>query len=87
MNHAAHRTDALSALKMNLEFSGKQPTSHDSFIDPAQASLLLAPHPAVMMIDGQPVDRKLKPGETQRFCFANGDPPPWYKPGAPKRDR
>ena len=41
MNHAAHRTDALSALKMNLEFGGKQPTPHDSFIDPAHVSLLL----------------------------------------------
>ena len=87
MNHAAHRTDALSALKMNLEFGGKQPTPHDSFIDPAHASLLLGPYPAIMMINGEPVDCKLKAGETQSFYFKESDPPPWYKPNAPKRDR
>ena len=87
MNHAAHRTDALSALKMNLDFGGKQPTPHDSFIDPAHETLLLGPHPAVIIIDGQPVDCKLKAGDTQRFYFRDGDHPPWYRPNAPKYDR
>lgn len=87
MNHAAHRTDALSALKMNLGYGGKQSTPHESLMDPAHASLLLGPEPAFMSIGGAEVDCKLKPGDTQHFYFKPDDPPPWYKPGAPKYDR
>ena len=33
------------------------------------------------------VNLKLKPGDTQYFFFRESDPPPWYKPDAPKYDR
>jgi len=72
---------------MNLDYGGKQPTPHDSFINPKHASLLLGPEPAVMWIGGTVVDCKLKPGDTQHFYFKDGDAPPWYKPNAPKHDR
>ena len=90
MNHAAHRPDALSAAKIAVEFGGKQGTPHDSYIDPAHASLMLNlddTATAIQIINGEPVDRKLKPGDTQRFYFTADDPPPWYKPNAPKYDK
>ena len=92
MNHAAHRTDALSAGKMNLNCCGTQPIPHDSYIDPEHAHLLLGAGEAKMMReteDGslEEVDCKLKPGDTQKFYFAETDLPPFNKPNTPKYDQ
>ena len=87
MNHANSRKDALHAGRMSVGFGGAQATPHSSFTDPKYAPLILGEEPAQVIVDGRPVDCKLKPGDTQYFAFRVGDPPPWYKPDAPPHDR
>ena len=83
-NHSASRPDALIASRLNSGWGGKQPVPHDSFISPEHAHLMLGGGKAEMCINGQVVNCKLKPGDTQRFYFTEPDPPPFRKPGAPK---
>ena len=75
--HAKHLEGSLNANSMNVSYGGSQKTPRESTIpsDAEQAKLYLGPH-----------NPKLKPGDTQRFYFRVGDPPPFYDPSAPKYD-
>ena len=70
---------------MNVKFGDR---TKDGEIQPPQRDTVvsagdLGPHPAVVRVDGEEFDVKLKPGQTQRMYFKEGDKPPFYAPKTP----
>jgi hypothetical protein len=73
--HSKFRVGALNAKAMNTEYGGKKTAMRDTVIEREEGFLGLNP------------GRTLQVGDTQRMVFAEDDPPPHFKPDAPKYDQ
>ena len=71
--HGMMREGALVDTKLNLEYGGEQRTLRDSVM----TTDCLGTLPAVMVVDGETTDCKLKVGDVQRGYFTESDPPPF----------